>query len=146
VTGAGDRPAPRQPHRAVAVVERGGRLLLIRRRRGPLEYAVLPGGGVEPGETPEQAVLRELEEECGLTGTVARLLLEADHGGRRASYFEVVGTDGEPVLGGIEKFLHSQRNSYEHIWVRPAELADVHLRPEGLATELLAVLWPDARH
>jgi 8-oxo-dGTP pyrophosphatase MutT (NUDIX family) len=140
VTGAGDRAVPRQPHRAVAVVERGGRLPLIRRRRGPLEYAVLPGGGVEPGETPAQAVLRELEEECGLSGTVARLLLEADHDGRRASYFEVVGTDGEPVLGGVERFLHSERNSYEHIWVRRSELADVRLRPEGLAPDLLAAL------
>lgn len=131
-----------RPIRAVAVVERDGRILLIRRRRGPLEYAVLPGGGVEPGETAEQAVLRELEEECGLAGTVDRLLLEAEHGGRRASYFHVVGTEGEPVLGGVEKFLHSERNSYEHVWVRPGDLAGVGFEPAGVRAELVRALWP----
>lgn len=130
------------PHRAVAVVERGGRILLIRRRRGTEEYAVLPGGGVDPGETPEQAVLRELHEECGLTGTIDRVLLEADHGGRRATYFHVVGTEGPPVLGGLEAMLHSTHNSYEHVWVRPADLVHARLRPPELRSELVAALWP----
>jgi ADP-ribose pyrophosphatase YjhB (NUDIX family) len=50
--------------RATAVVRRGGRLLLVR-DRGFHQFS-LPGGGVKEGETPEEAVARELQEETGL--------------------------------------------------------------------------------
>ena len=35
---------------------------------------MLPGGGIEENETPEQAALRELEEECQVKGTLIRPL------------------------------------------------------------------------
>lgn len=130
------------PARAVAVVEREGRILVILRRRGTEEYAVLPGGGVDPGETPEQAVLRELAEECGFTGTIERALLEADHGGRHATYFHVVGTAGEPVLGGVEALLNSEHNHYRPVWVMPEDLPAIGLRPAEVLTSLLDALWP----
>jgi 8-oxo-dGTP diphosphatase len=51
-----------------AVIERSDRRLLIGQRRrndtSPLKWE-FPGGKVEPGETPEQALSRELEEELG---------------------------------------------------------------------------------
>lgn len=52
---------------ARAVVRRGGLLLLVRSTLGDVK---LPGGGVEPGEAPAAALVRELEEECGATGVV----------------------------------------------------------------------------
>lgn len=51
-----------------ALVWHHGRALLIRRRRPP--YAglwALPGGRIEPGETPEDAVIREVREETAIT-------------------------------------------------------------------------------
>lgn len=53
---------------AAAVVSAGGRVLLVRRNvaEGTLLWT-LPSGGVEPGETAEQAAARETLEETGLT-------------------------------------------------------------------------------
>jgi 8-oxo-dGTP diphosphatase len=61
--------SPREPrHRgAVAVVVRQGRFLVIRRAEGiaaPGAYC-FPGGGIEPGETDEDALRREIREELG---------------------------------------------------------------------------------
>jgi 8-oxo-dGTP diphosphatase len=53
-----------------AAIERGGRFLICRRtarQSHPLQWE-FPGGKVEPGETPEQALARELEEELDISG------------------------------------------------------------------------------
>lgn len=53
------------------VHDEAGRLLLIRRGREPGQGCwSLPGGRVEPGESDEQAVVREVLEETGLEVTV----------------------------------------------------------------------------
>ena len=76
-----------------AVVTRGGRVLLARRANPP--YAGLwdlPGGFLEAGETPEQALRRELREELGVKIRRARLVgFEPDH----------YGPDGFPTLTAI---------------------------------------------
>jgi 8-oxo-dGTP diphosphatase len=57
-------------HVVAAVIEREGRVLICQRRAGqshPLKWE-FPGGKVEPGETPAQALTRELEEELDIRG------------------------------------------------------------------------------
>lgn len=53
---------------AVALVDRDGRVLLTQRPEGKSMAGLweFPGGKVEPGETPEAALIRELEEELGI--------------------------------------------------------------------------------
>jgi ADP-ribose pyrophosphatase YjhB (NUDIX family)/predicted acetyltransferase len=138
---------PREPlsspvPRAVAVVERDGKVLVIRRHLDGRDYAVLPGGGVEDGETPEQAVVRELKEECSLDGRVVELLLEGDHGGRPAWYFRMEGVEGEPVLGGEEAEHQDVSNQHHPMWASPQDLDLMGLLPEGLADLVVGWLWP----
>jgi len=54
---------------AVAGFRRDGKMLLVKQYRHPLGKLIydLPAGGIMKGEDPEQAVLRELEEETGYT-------------------------------------------------------------------------------
>jgi NADH pyrophosphatase NudC (nudix superfamily) len=64
-----------KPAACGVVLDRGGRVLLGRRARDPAAglWDVL-GGFLEPGETPEAALVRELLEETGLVCTVGRYL------------------------------------------------------------------------
>lgn len=55
---------------AFALVIENHRILLTLRKDVPLW--VLPGGGIEEGENPEEAALRELLEETGLEGRIIR--------------------------------------------------------------------------
>lgn len=53
-----------------AILEREGRILICRRtpeQSHPLKWE-FPGGKVEPGETPPEALARELHEELGIAG------------------------------------------------------------------------------
>lgn len=50
-------------HKAALLVVRDGHILLCKKRKGGA--LILPGGKIEPGETPEQCVVREVREELG---------------------------------------------------------------------------------
>jgi len=68
--------AIRRPHlygvRAV-VIDPSGAVLLVRHRAGPHAW-VLPGGGVETGESPSLAATREISEEAGVTIAASALV------------------------------------------------------------------------
>jgi ADP-ribose pyrophosphatase len=53
----------------VVPVDQNGNILMVRQFRKPLEDQLLevPAGGIEPGESPEDAAVRELQEEVGFT-------------------------------------------------------------------------------
>ena len=64
-----------------AVIERDGRILIGQRRNAghhPLKWE-FPGGKVEPGETPEAATVRELEEELAIHARVDREIMRYEY-------------------------------------------------------------------
>lgn len=60
---------------ACALIDADGRILLAQRPEGKSLAGLweFPGGKVEPGETPEASLVRELHEELGITTKVACL-------------------------------------------------------------------------
>jgi len=93
-----------------AVIERSGRILIGQRKNlghHPLKWE-FPGGKVEPGETPEAATIRELQEELGIRARVDREIMryQFQYPGRPPIlliFYRVVDFDGEPENRDFEQ-------------------------------------------
>lgn len=95
-----------QPTVAAAVIVDRGRLLLVRRRvaEGSLSWQ-LPAGAVEPGESGEQAAVRETLEETGLTVAPVKGLGERVHPatGRHMVYVACELLGGEAYVADADE-------------------------------------------
>ncbi|MGH9183726.1 MAG: NUDIX hydrolase [Acidimicrobiales bacterium] len=84
-----------------AVVVAADHLLLVRRGHAP-DRGIwsIPGGRVAPGETPAEAVVRELAEETGIVGVCGQLLGRVHRGSGRRRFVILdfsVEVSGRPV-------------------------------------------------
>jgi ADP-ribose pyrophosphatase YjhB (NUDIX family) len=133
--GDNARTYPTRPYLAVsAAIFRDSRVLIVRRGRAPARgLYTLPGGGVELGETLEQAVVREVREETGLAVTPLALVgfreaIGRDAAGRIERHFVILPFAARWIAGEIalnEELAEAQ-------WRRPDELGGLKTT-DGLA-------------
>jgi NAD+ diphosphatase len=127
-----DNPLPT----TIGLVESGGKLLLLRRADEPQRgWWDTVGGFIAAGESAEEAMVREAEEEIGVRVTIERLL---------ATYASVYGDTGLQTLGvaflcalpdGAELTISDE--SVEHGWFGREELPELAFRDVQAA----AALW-----
>ncbi|WP_238367572.1 (deoxy)nucleoside triphosphate pyrophosphohydrolase [Mesobacterium pallidum] len=107
---------------AVALIDRDGRVLLAQRPEGKSMAGLweFPGGKVEPGETPEEALVRELQEELGIDTWESCLapLTFASH--RYEDFHLLMPLFACRKWNGIVAPQEGQRIA----WVKPANLRD----------------------
>lgn len=105
-------------------------MLLIKRRDVPVW--VLPGGGIDPGESSEEAIVREILEETGFTVKADRLVgdyIPINRLAKRTHLYECSVLKGEAIISpetrGIRFFPINQLPPLPPPyldWIRDAEL------------------------
>ena len=126
---------PTRPYLAVsAAIFRDGRVLIVRRAQPPAQgIYTLPGGGVELGETLEEAVMREVREETGLDIEPIKLaghrqMIARDAEGKIERHFVILPFAARFIAGELSL----SEELAEAKWLLPGELAGLRTT-EGLA-------------
>ena len=115
--------------RAGVVLVEDEKLALIERFRNGNHYYVFPGGGVDEGESIEEAAIREMEEETGLRVTVKLKLAEIYFGLSTQHYFLAERIGGEYGSGTGEEYTDADPDDptegiYVPVWMPVEELAE----------------------
>ncbi len=133
------KPPPMENMKEVtaAVIAREGRILLLRRAAGQKHagFWEFPGGKTEPGETPQQGLARELQEELGIAVEVGAHIIDSPYhypgGAINLRAYHVAWVGGEMQL----------RVHDAAAWCLPAELPGYGLTPADIpVAEHLAAL------
>jgi len=112
--------------RAVGIIIRDNKILLLRRFWKAKHYYVFPGGGVEPGESLIEACKRELREELNIEALPGKELfshINHHYQTRNDHYFWIEDFIGEPENGEIDRFTDDNQTFLE--WVDIARIRDL---------------------
>ncbi len=115
---------------AVALIDTDGRVLLAQRPEGKSLAGLweFPGGKVEPGESPEAALIRELREELGIE-TKASCLAPLTFASHAYEQFHLL----MPLFACRRwEGVATGREGQTLAWVRPERLRDYPMPPADL--------------
>lgn len=128
-----------------AIVVKDDHLLVMKRNKFGHEYYSLVGGGIDMGETAEQALYREVSEETGLAITNHRLVITEDAGSMYGiqHIYQCDYVAGEPALApnSAEALIQAGgQNLFQPLWLPLADLPTSNLLPKELKAVLLTGL------
>jgi 8-oxo-dGTP diphosphatase len=113
---------------AAAVVEQNGKILAARRKKGAhlAGHWEFPGGKLESGESPEECLVRELEEECGVTVAPGRILEVVFHRYEEKAvlllFYDCALVEGEPRPLDCDEVLWVARDELTSLDWAPADI------------------------
>ena len=110
-----------------AIIQQGDQVLLCQRKEGALAGKwEFPGGKIENGETPEECLVREIQEELGITIQVDDIF-QAVHSHYEHGDFLVIGYLATHVDGQISLRVHSDCRWVKRSNLDTYDLADANI-------------------
>ena len=134
--------------RSGVLIVREGQVALIARVRDGQRYYVVPGGGVEPGESIEEAAVREALEELGVHVALGALAAIVERSERPQHYFLATIVGGTFGAGTGPEFgadVPPEKGTYRAAWLPLAALPRSDVRPRPIAAALPAIVGGNAR-
>ena len=130
--------------RVRAIIVEDNSVLLIHRIKNGKEYWVFPGGGIENGETPEQAIRREAYEELGTNIEIieefSRIITNIPAHGQQEEIFYIskiingiTGSGSGPEFGN-EK---SSNDLFRNEWVTFEDFCKRNILPDDIKLKLI---------
>ena len=131
-------------YRVCGIIINEGKILAMKDERSPYYY--LPGGRVKMGETAENAIVREINEELGVIPRIIRPLwlnqgffdedVDKLHYHELCIYF-LLDVNGTTLLEKGEKFtIHEESHTHDFEWLPFERLKNEYFYPVFLKTEI----------
>lgn len=125
--------------RVRAIIFVRNKLILIKRIKKNKVYYVIPGGGVEPGENNQKAIIRECREELGVNIEVRGLLLKKKFKGQQEYFYICSIINGALGTGDGPEYRPNSGYEGEHLvkLVNFQKLREIDLKPAEIKRELM---------
>ena len=122
-------------NRAAIILIEENKLALIERHRAGKHYFSFPGGGIDEGEDPQQAAIREAEEELGIIVEVKQEVAKVLFDGNTQYYFLAEKVSGEFGTGTGEEYgeYNPVHGTYQPLFMPLADVSTHNVLPRDLA-------------
>ena len=132
----------------VVILDKENRILMVKQHHDEKDIWMVPGGGIEEGESSMAAAVREMKDETGLDVEIDRLIWHTEEvsarGQRFVNFFMGRIKGGELTLGADPEFDNEHQVLREVRFMSREEIAQVeHRYPEYLRDEFWRFLDED---
>ncbi len=122
-------------NRAGIILIEEDKLALIERHRGGQHYFIFPGGGIDEGESPQEAAVREAEEELGIKVEIKQKVAEVKFAQDTQHYFLTERLSGEFGSGTGQEYgeYDPVYGTYHPLWMPLSDILNRNVLPRELA-------------
>lgn len=122
----------RTNQRAAVIIEKDNKVLFIHRKKDGKRYFILPGGGVEDWESPEEAAIREAKEELSVEVGLISKIAEFENHGNVEHYFKAEIKSGSLAVVGDANLYHNHTIYDDPKWIGINKLNSKKILPEKI--------------